>query len=210
MKFGTLRLGISEKTEIPPYHQRLIFQGTQLEDGRTLSEYNIIRESQIWLSLRIRGGAKIVLMIKYNGTEFPFVINDDKPMVMEFLHTALCEHFAINANDHTLQRGSFVFDLNQFVSHYNIGDMTALDLICTPGRVQVKPYQPPVPTATKRSRSPRSRRSKSPEFSESEFVNYGRRRSKSPEPFSESELFGDEPHPEAASQLINCTCLVLS
>jgi hypothetical protein len=200
MKFGTLRLRITEKTEIPPDHQRLIFQGTQLEDGRSLSDYNIRPESTLTLLLRLRGGARNVLMIKYNGTEFPFVINDDKPMVMEFLHTALCEHFAINANDHTLQRGSFVFDLNQFVSHYNIGDMTALDLISTPGRVRVKPYSvpaqilptTPVPKAIKRSRSPRCRRSKSPE------------------PFSESELFGDEPHPEAASQLINCTCLVLS
>ena len=192
MKFGTLRLRITEKTTIPADAQKLQFSKRILQDGRTLSEYNIIAGDTVHLSLRLRGGTRNVLMIKYNGTEYPFVINDDKPMVMEFLHTALCEHFAINANDHTLQRGSFVFDLNQFVSHYNIGDMTALELIHTPGRVKVKPYRAPVPTAIKRSRSPRSRRHKSPEY------------------FSESELFGDEPHPEAASQLINCTCLVLS
>jgi hypothetical protein len=92
MKFGTLRLRITEKTDNPADAQRLIFQGTQLEDGHTLSEYNIQRESTLSLLLRLRGGTQNVLMIRVNGTEFPFVINDDKPMVMEFLHTALCEH----------------------------------------------------------------------------------------------------------------------
>ena len=56
MKFGTLRLRITEKTSIPPDQQRLIFQGRQLEDGRTVSNYQIISESTITLSLRLRGG----------------------------------------------------------------------------------------------------------------------------------------------------------
>ena len=192
MKFGTLRLRITEKTEIPPDHQRLIFQGTQLEDGRSLSDYNIRPESTLTLLLRLRGGTRDVLMIKYDGTEYPFPvhISEQSPMVMEFLHSCICEHFAINPSDHTLQRGSYTFDMDVFAHTYNFGDMTVVELIHTPGRVKVKPYS--VPTAIKRSRTPRSRRTKSPEY------------------FSESELLGDESHPEAASQLINCTCLVLS
>jgi large subunit ribosomal protein L40e len=125
MKIITLKELIQSIEGVPANIQRLLFAGMQLEDDRTVSDYNIQKESFLSLVLRLRGGMYHFTSGRQDFDTFPCddVETIKNVLAFEFINKNHVGRLSLaELQDSVLQAQTILSDLYRTVKEYPVSE----------------------------------------------------------------------------------------
>lgn len=117
---------IAEKEGIPPEQQRLIFGGQQLQDSKTIDDYDVGDDATLHLVLRLRGGMQLFVKTLTGKT---VSIEVEEGESIEDVKAKIAEKEGIPPEQQRLIFGGQQLQDSKTIDDYDVGDDATLHLV---------------------------------------------------------------------------------